>query len=558
MNKNMNFESKKKQRVPARPAALLLLCILLGLAAGIAAYHWFTTVSGDDPEGLEKQTSEHLQENLEIARTEQEGNWLIAYCLDEKGNGVLCAYRPNPIFPNRWKIFGSESDVKPNTAALHEFSDGAETAKLYVICGHGFDENVTGYVTAISNVRYSGFPQDGIILDLYELSAESLGPAKPNLVRKEETKVLDRYKENLEQRYPVDQNELEVIAREQLAKRADTLFAAGTWSDLQIEAMELVKVYPTNIEWPALGDCGQFSAYRLEYSVKVLPLPDNGNSAFVFGEDGRVRENSPVLFLFIYQPDGKILEREHLTAGELMLPELRIAENKYIDGAVEQFLDWQDVNQALNWYLEQNGEVEGRGAAYEKENQSALEEYRMLADLDFIIPVQGYGNSPFTVDIGSGRHEIWYELPERSGEGWELDGGKVTNYADCYTCTVYDGFQEAKIYNYTMGINLGWIYSFSVTSDRFETPRGVRVGQTADQVQTAYPEAFFVENVQYNEAEDGLPAYDSILCFAPEDGTDCTLLFMLKEGVVVEIAGIDGLGERRYEPVRNPKEGSVW
>ena len=568
----MKQEGAKKNRMLR--AGLLSLCILLFLAAGFFGYHWFTTADGDDLEALERLASDYLKKDLKIARTTREGDFLAAYCFDESDLGTLCVFWKDPLFADRWKTFGGKHDLKANTISSYDCGHGTnhfgpELFNLHIVCGHGFDETVTGYKATIDGIHYYGFSQDDIILDIYVTPFGPLAPALPELVRKEESKVLDQkeesgvldqYKEDLEQRYPVEQTKLEEIAFEQLTKRLEIAFKDISWRDLRIEKIELVKVYPTNITWPNLGDCGQISAYALEYSLEAAAIPGTNDPHFVLDDDGRIRETPTVPFLFIYQPDGEIVEREKLEVGEIYLPEIRTVSSKLVEGAVERFLNEQNVNAIVDWFIIAQSEVEGRGDDYYREHGDAIRQYTVMANKDFISPNLDYGDGQFGVHLGTSGYEtgLLYNLPKWSSYYHELDGGKGSNYADYSYNTVFEGFTERELGNRSNGLVLGWNYYYSVTIDKFATLRGIRVGQTVQQAQTAYPEAFFVEDVQYSEAEDGLPAYDSILCYAPDDGTDCTMLFMVKDGKIVEIAGIDGLGERRYEPVRNPKPGSVW
>ena len=80
-----------------------------------------------------------------------------------------------------------------------------------------------------------------------------------------------------------------------------------------------------------------------------------------------------------------------------------------------------------------------------------------------------------------------------------------------------------------------------------KTARGIHVGNTVQELNTAYPEAFKVENYGASyEEESGIAMHDSCWAYAPEH-TNRSILFLVKDDRIVQIDMADGLdGQYMY------------
>lgn len=87
----------------------------------------------------------------------------------------------------------------------------------------------------------------------------------------------------------------------------------------------------------------------------------------------------------------------------------------------------------------------------------------------------------------------------------------------------------------------------SCTQPDCNTVRGIHVGNTVQELKVAYPEAFKVENYGTSyEEESGIAMHDSCWCYAPEQ-TNRSILFLVKDDIIVQIDMADGLdGQYMY------------
>lgn len=112
-------------------------------------------------------------------------------------------------------------------------------------------------------------------------------------------------------------------------------------------------------------------------------------------------------------------------------------------------------------------------------------------------------------------------------------------------------------YNYPKGVNFDmssisgmydywkWDEEWSFTMPCYNA---IHVGSTTEEMNVAYPEAFKVENYgAFYEKESGIVEHDSCWCYAPER-TNRSILFLAKEGVIVQIDMADGLDGQYTSP----------
>ena len=116
----------------------------------------------------------------------------------------------------------------------------------------------------------------------------------------------------------------------------------------------------------------------------------------------------------------------------------------------------------------------------------------------------------------------------------------------------YDGLHVMALSDFRDGgmgdDNFAPNYYISTTQPDCQTSRGIRVGNTIDELQDAYPEAY--ENEGYwtdFNVESGIVDHDNCWVYAPE-GSNRSILFLIKNNIIVQIDLADGLDGQITSP----------
>lgn len=124
---------RKNARMAWRGAICAVLTLAL-LAAGWAGYHYGTSVSETDLDGLAHNAARYLGgDALWVVETERRGDYLAALCTDDSGRWCMCVYDRDPIFRDRWRGGGGKPTLKPG--ALGSWNFGNPREAVIVFCG---------------------------------------------------------------------------------------------------------------------------------------------------------------------------------------------------------------------------------------------------------------------------------------------------------------------------------------------------------------------------------------------------------------------------------------
>lgn len=162
-------ESLRRQwRMAWRGAAGTVLVLAL-LAAGWAGYHYGTSVSEFDEEGLARNAARYLgRENaIRVVETERRGDYLAALCTDDAGNWCMCVYDRDSIFRDRWRGGGGKPTLKSGTLGSWNFGNPREA--VIVLCGGDLPEEAAYYTFQNSGITYTCPIKNGRVLDLFVL-----------------------------------------------------------------------------------------------------------------------------------------------------------------------------------------------------------------------------------------------------------------------------------------------------------------------------------------------------------------------------------------------------
>ena len=158
---------RKNARMTWRGAACAVMALAL-LAAGWAGYHYGTSVSETDLDGLAQNAARYLGgDALWVVETERRGDYLAALCTDDSGRWCMCVYDRDPIFRDRWRGGGGKPTLKPG--ALGSWNFGNPREAVIVFCGGDLPPEAAYYTFQNSGIAYTCPIQNGRVLDLFLL-----------------------------------------------------------------------------------------------------------------------------------------------------------------------------------------------------------------------------------------------------------------------------------------------------------------------------------------------------------------------------------------------------
>lgn len=175
-------------------------------------------------------------------------------------------------------------------------------------------------------------------------------------------------------------------------------------------------------------------------------------------------------------------------------------------------------------------------SATEEEIQTMRKYWEYKPEWSFTMPSdKGYGD---TWSVGLGYAHEWglgipYEFisydSEPSADLVSLSFENVIRrYYDGFSVVSLGGFYGDNDVEPDFAVN----QYISVTQPDCETSRGISVGDSVEALKTAYPEAI---------------AYDGVWVYAPE-GTNRSIMFMIQDGIIVQIDMADGLDGQYTNP----------
>ena len=158
---------RKNARMAWRGAICAVLTLAL-LVAGWAGYHYGTSVSETDLDGLAQNAARYLGgDALWVVETERRGDYLAALCTDDSGRWCMCVYDRDPIFRDRWRGGGGKPTLKPG--ALGSWNFGNPREAVIVFCGGDLPPEAAYYTFQNSGIAYTCPIQNGRVLDLFLL-----------------------------------------------------------------------------------------------------------------------------------------------------------------------------------------------------------------------------------------------------------------------------------------------------------------------------------------------------------------------------------------------------
>ena len=158
---------RKNARMAWRGAICAVLTLAL-LVAGWAGYHYGTSVSETDLDGLAQNAARYLGgDALWVVETERRGDYLAALCTDDSGRWCMCVYDRDPIFRDRWRGGGGKPTLKPG--ALGSWNFGNPREAVIVFCGGDLPLEAAYYTFQNSGIAYTCPIQNGRVLDLFLL-----------------------------------------------------------------------------------------------------------------------------------------------------------------------------------------------------------------------------------------------------------------------------------------------------------------------------------------------------------------------------------------------------
>ncbi len=159
---------KKNVRMVWRGAVCAVLVMTL-LAAGWAGYHYGTSVSENDLDGLSQNAARYLgwENDIRVVETERRGDYLAALCTDDTGRWCMCVYDRDAVFRDRWRGGGGKPSLKPGTLDSWNFGNSREA--VIVFCGGDLPPEAAYYTFQNSGITYTCPIENGRVLDLFLL-----------------------------------------------------------------------------------------------------------------------------------------------------------------------------------------------------------------------------------------------------------------------------------------------------------------------------------------------------------------------------------------------------
>ena len=156
-----------------RIGALALLAIVLGIAAVIVGFHWWTSAPGSDRQALARnavayfgQKRGYAPDALELVQINRKENYLAALARDPaEDRWTLCIYRQDDLFPDRWHCFGGSSGFYSGAYGSWNSAD-AYTA-IIVYCGCELPEEAAYYTFQHESITYVCPIENRQFLDIF-------------------------------------------------------------------------------------------------------------------------------------------------------------------------------------------------------------------------------------------------------------------------------------------------------------------------------------------------------------------------------------------------------
>lgn len=159
---------KKNVRMVWRGAVYTVLVMTL-VAAGWAGYHYGTSVSENDLDGLSQNAARYLgwENDIRVVETERRGDYLAALCTDDSGRWCMCVYDRDRVFRDRWRGGGGKPSLKPGTLGSWNFGNPREVVIMF--CGGDLPPEAAYYTFRNSGITYTCPIENGRVLDLFLL-----------------------------------------------------------------------------------------------------------------------------------------------------------------------------------------------------------------------------------------------------------------------------------------------------------------------------------------------------------------------------------------------------
>jgi hypothetical protein len=309
--------------------------------------------------------------------------------------------------------------------------------------------------------------------------------------------------------------------------------AVVSWAQYEIDALvrmlaiELLDSEIINLQLAKqldFYDSGTIDLYEIDFKLHPGNLKNDSNfnldpegwipsdNNFIYSDATGVEQSEGQLYLLISNHDG-----------ELSSMGIRRAES-LSDQWCKDLLVYYNYPPGVNF------------SATEEQIRAIRQYWEWQSEWSFTMPSdKGYGD---TWSVGLGYAHEWglgipYEFisyeSERSQDLVSLTFANVIRrYYDGLTVTSLSGFYGDNEDEPGFDVN----QYISVTQPDCMTSRGIRVGDTVDALKAAYPEA---------------TAHDGVWVYAPE-GTNRSLLFIIRDGAIVQIDMGDGLDGQYMNP----------
>lgn len=158
---------RKNARMAWKGAGGAVLALVL-LAAGWAGYHYGTSVSETDLDGLARNAARYLGgETPQVLETERRGDYLAALCTDDAGRWCMCVYDRDDVFEDRWRGGGGKPTLKSGTLGSWNFGNPREA--VIIFCGGDLPLEAAYYTFQNSGITYTCPIENGQVLDVFLL-----------------------------------------------------------------------------------------------------------------------------------------------------------------------------------------------------------------------------------------------------------------------------------------------------------------------------------------------------------------------------------------------------